>query len=261
MIAQGKESGWGPERGALLKQLRLSTRKTQADLAKAIGVSQTTISNWENGRPGEPGGYIPKIEEFLGGTLAAGAVPAAEGQPTSDLALWLERSIEAKRKTGKTIQIIAAEAGVSAPTLYNIINGTVEVPQARTVEKLQAYFGEVPSEVTEEATEARAVGGLGEYSEFDPFDETQWPDDPGVYVLYDVSDRPIYVGKSANSVAGRLRDHQTRFWYKRPIVARAAYVKVDDAKLVGAVETLLIKVLRSLAVVNQKGVVRDVDPQ
>ena len=244
--------------GLTLKQARLQASKSQQELAEAIDVSQPTISNWEHGRPPGPDeSELDKIEKFLGRPVSEAAA-ASEPENTTDLALWLTKAIESKQhRDSKSLGMLAAEAGVSVPTIYNILNGTVASPQSRTLKKLQDYFGEAPAEVKEETNAARDVGQLGEFSQFDPHDDAQWPAEPGVYILYDVSERPIYIGKSKMSVAGRLRDHETRFWFKRPLVASAAYVAVKDPRLVLDVESLLIKVLRSLAIVNQKGVVRD----
>ncbi|MGE0323132.1 MAG: helix-turn-helix domain-containing protein [Polyangiaceae bacterium] len=255
-MTEEERVGWGEEQGALLKQLRLAARKTQSDLATALGVSQPTNYNWERGYPGDPTDRIPEIESALGVSFRYQSGPGAENETTTDLALWLQNKVDEKRSSGTTIQVMAAEIGVSVPTLYNVMKGTV--PQPRTLEKLTRYFGALPDEVSAEAQAARSVLGLGEYFEFDPYDESQWPADSGVYILYDISDRPIYVGKSSKSVAGRLRDHKTRFWFKWPLVAKAAYVKVEDGTLIDAVEMLLIKVLRSQAVVNQQGVIRDI---
>ena len=43
------------------------------------------------------------------------------------------------------------------------------------------------------------IEGLGEFSDFDPHSDTSlWPEGGGVYVFYDISHRPIYVGQSGN---------------------------------------------------------------
>jgi len=53
----------------------------------------------------------------------------------TDLGLWLRNKIEEKQKQadGKTIATIASDSGLSVPTLYNIMNGAVDAPQAREV--------------------------------------------------------------------------------------------------------------------------------
>jgi excinuclease UvrABC nuclease subunit len=103
-----------------------------------------------------------------------------------------------------------------------------------------------------EAVERSAeIEGVGRMSDFDPHTDDEFPPEPGVYVLYDVSDRPVYVGKSDN-IRRRLRDHVDKFYYRRPIVEKASYVRVDDATLRGQLEETLIKFLKSNAVINQQ---------
>ena len=46
-------------------------------------------------------------------------------------------------------------------------------------------------------------------------------------MLYDISERPIYVGQGSN-IKKRIKDHQEKFWFKRPIVETAAYVEIKD---------------------------------
>lgn len=250
-------STWSAELGARLKQARIRAGKTQKALADELKVSQPLISNWERGVNGPDEAELSGTERILG--FAVSAPPSLqESESATDLGLWLRNEIQKKQDSqNKTIATIAAEAGLSVPTLYNIMNGAVESPQGRTLKRLQEYFGAPPDEVGEEAKVAADVGQLGQFSQFEPHDDTEWPTGPGVYVLYDAYMRPTYIGKSQESVATRLGDHQTRFWYKHPLVAHGAYVSVTDPKLVLDIENLLIKVLGSLAVINQKGVVRD----
>jgi hypothetical protein len=44
--------------------------------------------------------------------------------------------------------------------------------------------------------EQQAIIGLGSLTDFDPYETQDWPQCAGVYVLYDISQRPIYVGKA-----------------------------------------------------------------
>ncbi len=82
------------------------------------------------------------------------------------------------------------------------------------------------------------------------------PEDAGVYVFYDISDRPIYVGQSKNIRARISGDHTTRFWFKAPIVQSGAYVKIDDEDLRKRIEAVLIRFLKSNAVLNKQHVDR-----
>jgi hypothetical protein len=169
----------------------------------------------------------------------------------------IKQQIEAKKKADETMQTIAAACGLSVPTLYSLMNSENVARQRGTLDKLQRYFGPMPTEVQEEATAARALGSLGEFSLFNPHNEEEWPSGPGVYVPYDTYRRPTYIGKSRTSISGRLKDHSTRFWFRRPLVEEAAFVYANDEKLIGAIEDPLIKVMGSLAVINNRGTLRD----
>lgn len=241
---------WTIQDGEQLKAARLNKEMTQADLASKLEVTQGTISNWERGKGGPGEEQREQLEKILG------PLSATDSQERSDLALWLRKKVEEMQKE-KTIQVIAAECGVSVPTLYNIMNDIVKVPQNSTIEKLNRYFGKMPSEVSDEAETRSTIRGLGTYSEFDPFDREEWPTTPGVYILYDISGRPVYVGKSRNSIAQRLQDHHTRFWYKSPVVKLGAYIHINDRDMITAVEALLIKALRSMAIMNTSQTIRE----
>ena len=79
-----------------------------------------------------------------------------------------------------------------------------------------------------------------------------------MYVLYDISQRPIYVGKASN-IAGRLNDHGTRFWYKRPLVETGAYIEIQNKLLRDQIETVLIQFLKNNAVINKQKTVCEED--
>jgi hypothetical protein len=51
-------------------------------------------------------------------------------------------------------------------------------------------------DIVEEIEEEQNIEGLGTLVDFDPSDTTEWPKCAGVHVLYDVSQRLIYVGKA-----------------------------------------------------------------
>lgn len=63
-----------PAIGTRIKRARERKRWTQKRLADAVGVSQKTIDNWENGRT-EPRSSIGALEDVLGVSLDAGAAP------------------------------------------------------------------------------------------------------------------------------------------------------------------------------------------
>lgn len=57
------------ERGTILKALRIFNNLTQAELAGRLGVSVTTINNWENNRRGIPDGKFFRVVEHMGGEI------------------------------------------------------------------------------------------------------------------------------------------------------------------------------------------------
>ena len=70
-----------------------------------------------------------------------------------------------------------------------------------------------------------------------------------MYVFYDISDRPVYVGKAA-VIRDRVRNHYEKFWFKSPIVDHAAYIEIQDERLRTQIEQILIKFLKSNAVLT-----------
>lgn len=53
-----------------LKILRVMARKTQAEAAEAVGVSQVTVSDWENGKYKPSANAREKLAEAYGVSLA-----------------------------------------------------------------------------------------------------------------------------------------------------------------------------------------------
>jgi transcriptional regulator with XRE-family HTH domain len=131
--------GWDAVLGARLKQIRLEQDRSQSEIAEVAKVSQATISNWERGGPGGPNeDELRAIERFLKRSLEDGA-STEEGDLATDLARWLKQAIAARQKSDDlSMNEIAAGAGVSVPTIYNILNGAVAAPQERTLKRLQA---------------------------------------------------------------------------------------------------------------------------
>jgi transcriptional regulator with XRE-family HTH domain len=169
----------------------------------------------------------------------------------SEFGRWLNQT-RASQKLSVTD--LADKSGVSFVQIYNIENGTSQNPQSKTIKKLADALGTKPDASVIQATEtAASVENVGEFIDFDPHDKSAWPSEPGVYVFYDVSDRPVYVGQG-QKIKSRLASHETRFWFKAPIVERASYVKIEDEKLRVKIEKVLIKFLKSNAVLNKQNV-------
>lgn len=184
------------------------------------------------------------------------AFPEVSQNPYGD---WLRRSLDdADMKPWE----LADESGVSLPQIYNILSGRSLNPQQRTREKLQSALGSSPTEsdLAVETPQEEITPNMGDLIDFDPHDETLLPECSGVYVFYDVTDRPVYVGKAfanGRTIRVRVKEHYEKFWFKRPIVNNGAYIRITDEILCASVEKALIKFLKTNAVLNKKYVDRE----
>jgi len=239
--------------GESIRAARKRNALSQAELSEKLGVTQATISNWESGK-GEPDSPTKgKLESILGGIELAGS-DSDSSEGTTVVAAWLSR---ARQEAGLTFGQIAEKSGLSVYTLYNLEAGRAQNPHRRTIERLEKALGKrFEHEFEEEVRKVSTIEGIGEFQDFDPHDKSDWPSEPGVYVFYDISDRPVYVGM-ADDITSRIRGHEDRFWFKRPIVERASYIPVKDKKLRRQIETILIKFLKSNAIINKQGVDRE----
>jgi transcriptional regulator with XRE-family HTH domain len=242
---------------ARLKTARLAEGLSQIELASKVGVAQPTVSTWERG-VAEPGvAQLAKVEKVLGSLSEGPSNTQADGAEQTDssaFGAWLRKT---RTKAGMSVPELASASAVSTVAIYNIESGKSVNPQDATRRRLEAALGsEVPADVKTEAAEEQVIQGLGSLIDFDPHDEKDRPAVPGVYVFYDVSERPVYVGKSQN-IAKRVGEHTEAFWFKDPIVRNAAYIEIGDENLRHQVEQVLIRFLKSNAVINKQSVVRN----
>jgi len=234
-----------------LRWKRLEANLSQAEVALKVGVSQVQISNWENGKGTPNEKQLAQLNSLLGPVF--GSEDSSVSSDVSPFGVWLSR---VRSKLNFTPAEVAEKAGVSIPTIYNLESGRSDNPQKATIEKITKALGESPSEETVQATEAAAeIEGVGNLVDFDPHDDANFPSGPGVYVFYDVSQRPIYVGESSN-LKRRLRDYNDKFWFKRPIVESGSFITITDTNLRQQVEKILIRFLKSNAVLNKQHVDR-----
>ncbi len=225
---------------------------SQAALAKKLGVKQPTISNWESGKTTPSDTQMDILVDILQAKEDVAADDTLRDGPA--YGEWLSVARTEKRLSRAEL---AAKSGVSAPQIHNIETGRTANPRPATRTKLEDALGTTaPKDVLEEVKREAEIEGVGQFVGFDPHDENDFPNEPGVYVFYDVSDRPIYVGESGN-IKRRIRsDHIEKFWYRTPIVEKASYVRVEDQKLRRQLEDTLIKFLKSNAVINRSQVDR-----
>jgi transcriptional regulator with XRE-family HTH domain len=259
-----------------LRDAREAAGMSQRELAEHLDVAQSAISYWESGTVEPREEARERVDAFITRWDGAGdkgkdgtatpqrdaSVRAAQGGDSSgdeeysedaqesegSFSTWLA---EARGKAGLTRQQLAKKADVSPQTIYLIETGKIASPRESTVKTLTEALGRDPSKVVQEQIAAAGkIEGVGEFRDFDPHDDADVPTVPGVYVFYDVSDRPIYVGKGKN-IRTRVKDHADKFWFKLPIVQTAAYVEIRDPELRDQVETLLIKFLKKNAIINK----------
>jgi transcriptional regulator with XRE-family HTH domain len=245
--------------GERIRRNRIRIGWTQGDLGKKLRVSQVTVSNWESGKSPLRSDSKKKIFALLGisnerrsSTADDQPAPSFEAGP-SPFGAWLNRT---RLESGMSVPELASASDVSSPQLYNIESGRTPNPRKETVARIAKALGKsLPQETRAETKEEATVEGVGEFVEFDPHDSDDWPDVPGIYVLYDISDRPVYVGQGS-SIRTRIRDHEEKFWFKQPIVSAATYLKVPDTKLREKIEKILIRFLKRNAVINKQHVER-----
>ncbi len=250
------------EFGNRVKRARTAQGLSQMELADKLGVSQAAVSNWEQGKTEPRPAERAALEKITGplrrnrssnGSASNNSEPHELPQSASAFGAWLQRN---RARADLSVPELAAKAEISSVAIYNIEAGKSVNPRMETKRKLaQALKTDLPDDVQQEAADSQSIEGLGPLTDFDPHDEDDRPSRPGVYVFYDVSERPVYVGKAA-SIAKRVADHADAFWFKYPIVANAAYIEIADDALRHQVEQVLIRFLKSNAVINKQSVIR-----
>jgi transcriptional regulator with XRE-family HTH domain len=249
--------------GPRTKKARVRLGLTQAELGSKFDpkVSHSLISLWENEKSYPTDDQKDQVRHFFGQMVnetgsMSGADDSEEGDVLnipSAIGVWLTK---ARVAAGLSVPELAEKSSLSGVSLYNIESGRAQNPQRATIEKLEKALGQnLSAEAKEVAKEEATIEGVGEWFNFNPNSPAEWPSGAGIYVLYDISDRPIYVGQG-QKISARLRDHHEKFWFRAPIVQNAAYVGVESKQLREQIEKVLIKFLKSNAVLNQQNVDR-----
>lgn len=168
---------------------------------------------------------------------------------------WLNEQMEEK---DVSIARLSELSGITYQGIWNIVEGNTKSPRDETRKRLaKALNSRIPKNVEESSEEQRSAIPGYDWADFTPSDLETVPEQPGIYVFYDITDRPVYVGKSHSNVRLRIKDHSTRFWFKEPLVVRGAFLHVPDKDACSKIEMILIKFLGKHALLNQKGAVRD----
>lgn len=105
----------------------------------------------------------------------------------SEFGMRLRRRREAKDIPPQTV---AAEAGVSVRQIYRIESGRSRNLRESTMKRVARALGEkIPLGVVRKTEQAARIGGL-EFIDSDPHREEDYPDEPGVCILQDISEGP-----------------------------------------------------------------------
>jgi transcriptional regulator with XRE-family HTH domain len=196
--------------GERLKRARIRSAMTQAELGEKVGVSQALISQWEKGNSEPSKQQKEKLKKILGGWAAGKSTDEANGATEVSpgaLSAWLNRTRNLKNLSPPEL---AEMAGLSVVSIYNIESGRISNPRDETIKKLErALKSTLSTETKEEIREEAEIEGLGEFIEFDPHNDNDLPSAPGIYMLYDISERPIYVGQGAD-IRNRIKSHQEK---------------------------------------------------
>lgn len=176
-----------------------------------------------------------------------------ESDEDSPFAKWVRSERE---KKGWTQVDLADKAGLSGQQISNIETGRTRNPQPKTRDKIAgALETALPQEVVTEEEKQVSIAGLGPLVGFEPYDDDNLPDAKGVYVFYDRTKRPVYVGRATKrAIAIRVREHSEKFWFKSPVVHSASYLAIEDENLCKQTEQVLIKFMRTHLLLNKQGV-------
>jgi len=240
--------------GNWLRRARIRNALSQTELGEKVGVTNASISNWENNKS------VPDEKKRLLRNILGSWPTSTNTDQEDDLdvgaspfAAWLTR-VRLEKKLSVTE--LAVKTGLSVPALYNLEAGRISNPRKETVIRLEkALKTTLKDDVKEEIQKEAAIEGFGELTEFDPHNDLDLPTVGGIYVLYDISERPIYVGQGS-IIRDRIRIHRDKFWFKAPIVHTAAYVQIQKEDERKQIETLLIRFLKKNAVINKQNVDR-----
>lgn len=157
---------------------------------------------------------------------------------------------KARKRIGISQAELAKAVGVTQSAVYNWEH-SVASPSSENLGALERAIGPMTHDGLD-SSDDDAIEGIGSLEDFNPYVKEEIPDVSGVYVFYDISQRPVYVGES-KQIVKRIDQHEEKFWFKRPIVESASYIEVRDPRLRKQLERALIKFLKSNAVLNKAG--------
>ena len=129
----------------------------------------------ENGRAEPRDEHLKALKKVIG-------VGEVAPQTSNLYGAWLSR---ARNRKGMSVYELSAASGVTPPTIYAIEGGASQYPRTQTLEKLAEALGVSLPEPQGSAELEEKIRGIGRLTDFSPFEPSERPTDPGVYVLYD----------------------------------------------------------------------------
>lgn len=226
---------------SLLRDRRYTIGLSQKELANLIGYSTSWVSQLEGGKKNLSEEVYQSILEALG-------YQEADGEK---FRFWLINVIV---KSGLDIWDFSEAAEVEWSILLEVITRNADACDDETLRRIEAFSGSTYKKA--KGRTSSVDGYQTELVSFDVYDKSTHPDQGGVYIFYDITGRPVYIGKSQN-IKRRIRDHAEKKWFLAPFVQKGAYVLIEDELLCSFVENLLIRVIGQNLVLNKQGVDRD----
>ena len=171
---------------------------------------------------------------------------------------WLEAELSAKTMNPWDL---AQRSDILVHHIEQILRGDIRHPMPAVMKSIQESLDEEVDTITRDAIRQDSeIEGFGDFCDFDPHgDQSLWPTGSGVYVFYDISSRPVYVGETSD-LHRRMKQYfspQRRMWWvSQPIVETASFIPVEETQLRKRLEKILIRFLKSNAVMNRTHVRR-----
>ncbi len=120
---------------------------------------------------------------------------------------------------------LARLAGCSEEAIVRYESG-VPLPKKSTDQIREA----LRPRISPASTPQKKQPGIGKFARVDPESWQDLPTTPGVLILFDLSERPIYVGESTN-LRDLVRAGRKLQWFSYPLVTKIGYSEVEDDNL------------------------------